>query len=879
VYSIKAGTEPLDRVSSFGAMTAGTFYYNSTNSELFVWTSGSSNPQTDEEMIVTYRFFFGSASVSTTWDLEDLSTDVHYEGRITLSPGYKHKVAVEQNLVSIIGNGSLKLLNNDGALDEIYDTIIFDNHTIEIYSWHRDLSPSEALIIYRGKVVNKRFQFDNVAFEVKDLLFDLNQNIPQDVYTDDDTVAENVKGDFKRWVYGRVDGLRLQSIDQIGEGYNLTGTVSINNLSQAAIGVGTLFLSECSPGDQITIGTQEFNIESIQSNTELTLDNIPDYAAQGSTIRIVPEVPVTSKNREFFVAGHATARLTKTLTEVIQFNRVKLNNTTDLEAGDFLEFSTSERVEIKNVAPNNIVVLRQNLIAIPPVSSSVTREPVQAVFLNGKSVESSKYTITNQGPTNKKTTIELDSDVEFYMTRAKQLGLTFTFTNGSRVATTTSDLDLTEILKPRDWIRPSDLSYTTYYEIMSVGEGRVLTGTVSGNPNTTTLTGSSTLFTSQISPGDDIIVGGVSYNVASITNNLSLVLSSPPEIEFSGLGLRKQDEKAIELRVAFADPTHTGPTQGKLPEYIGDNTTVSANVLGKTESGTPTGAWIKTAAQVIRDLIREAGITDVNETSFTAGALENAQLISVAVPLSPGSQSTTYKTLLDLLTRSVTACLTLDNDLKLKYKAINVSIPDSPVTIDDFDVIDWNLETNNGKNTRHTIVRYRHTDVDRTTLEAGSKAKTHSSDFVEKYIGTNNTDEITAYLYKERDAEILTHRNTYLQSLGRSDMSITTDLRLEELEIGDTVILDFKRLYKRFGDPNTRQKAMMVVGKTLNGERTKLELSDLGNIFNRSSVITPNTAPNFTSASIIEKIKYGYITEANGIVNNDETTANTHLIS
>jgi len=86
-------------------------------------------------------------------------------------------------------------------------------------------------------------------------------------------------------------------------------------------------------------------------------------------------------------------------------------------------------------------------------------------------------------------------------------------------------------------------------------------------------------------------------------------------------------------------------------------------------------------------------------------------------------------------------------------------------------------------------------------------------------------------------------------------------------------------LYLRLGGDTSRKKIAIVVGKTVDGEKVSLELSDLGNTFSTSSVITPNTTNQFSSATEDEKLKYGFITDNQGIVNNDETTANIHLIS
>lgn len=919
VIRVHNGLTELTEVASKGAMTTDTWFYDHLTNKLYIDVAGD---PASEEIIATFRLFYSSSPVDATHDLTGTGKDVHYNGRITLAPPYKHKIGVQQNLVSIIGNGSIKLINTDGALDEIYDTLIFDNQQVFIYSWSRDLPISDHKIIYRGRVVNKRFQTDFVTFQVKDQLVDLEQNVPQTAYDDTDTVTDSVKGTYKRWVYGRVDGLKLQSIDQIGEGYTITGTLTAssptreltefnsipaassfpasgageyftiynaddstkfiywfnvdsgntqpsagdgtyvpvdvgasdtadvvkNKLSDALddnftivsssaelavenfdtgettnatdfntgilitvakqgvsgkriIGTGTSFLSDVSPGDKLIVGSQEFTIDRVDDDTNLYINQEASaFFQQPGTL--VPEVPTTSKNREFFVADHASAKLTKTLTQILQFNRVVLSDSDGIEAGDFLEFATGERVEVENVL-NGTVTLVQNLIQLPAISSSVTRQPVQQVFIEKDLAFSDDYTIFNAANTR----IVFETDAEFNLATTDQLGFSATFTNGTRSITTADTIDLREILKPRDWIRPSDLSYTTFYEILAV------------------------------------------------------------------------DEQEITIRTNFTDPTITDEAEGKKPNYIGDDTIISANVLGRTEDGTAAGTWITTAAQAMRDLIKEAGITNVNETSFTDGELANQHLISMALPFEPAGGQVTYKQVIDRLARSTNSVMTLDNDLQLKYKVLNAEWPDDPLEINDFDVIKWDIETISGKNIRNSLVNYRFQDIERFTQESGNKTVYFSSDYVEKYVGTNNTDEVDIYLYNQDEAEIVAHRNTYLQTLGRSDISIETDLRLENVEIGDVIVLDFARMYKRFGDETTRKKAAIVIGKTLNGERTKLELTDFGNIFNRSSIITPNSAPDWTAASIDEKLKYGYITDEQGIVNDEEDTMGTHLIS
>ena len=198
--------------------------------------------------------------------------------------------------------------------------------------------------------------------------------------------------------------------------------------------------------------------------------------------------------------------------------------------------------------------------------------------------------------------------------------------------------------------------------------------------------------------------------------------------------------------------------------------------------------------------------------------------------------------------------------------------------IRDFDVIDWKIKTTNGKTFKRVFSRYRFTDVELSTQENGNKALDFASQFVERYIGTNKVDDLDLYLYKERDALIATHRWSYYNRLSYATLTLQTDLRLEDIEIGEVVIVDFRQLYRRLGD-DVAKKVMLVIGKKLTGERTELILSDLGNTFNTSSYITPNDAPDWVDATSDEKLIYGYITDNQGIVNDEEDTAGTHLIS
>lgn len=796
------GTTELTEGTGSGTLTSNQWFYNHETGYLYI--NIGSNPA-NSEIITDFVFFYGNRPTTASYDLTNSGHHVQYEGRIKSSPGYSHKIGVEQGLTSIVGSGDLVLENNDGDLDEIFDLYFFDERPVTIYSWNVNLDFSDARIIFRGRITNKGYTSDEVRFKVKDSIFDLNQVLPQEAYTDADGVNSSIRGKYKRWVYGRVDGLKCQSIDQIADGYTLAGTVSGNAAELILSGSGTNFLAACSPNDKITIGTQEFTITAVNSNTQLTVSSAVVYSFTGLPAILVPEIPVVTKNREFLIAGHACTILSKTVTKVLQFNRVELSDTIGLEAGDFIEFATSERIEIKTVAPGNIVVLRQNMIVLPAISSVVTRQPVQTVYIGSSRVNSDDYSVTNVSGS---LSVTLDSDAEFNIAQAVTIGFTGTFTNGSSTVTTTDDIDLREVLSTRDWIRPTNLSYTTFYEILSVSE------------------------------------------------------------------------QSLTLRTAFSDPTHTGTVLGKRPDYVGDDTIVSVNVLGKTSTGLADNNWIRTGADVVRDVLRELEVPSdfINSASFVEGSNLSTHTISIALPLSPTGGQVRAKDVVDKVSESIKSSLTLDNDLKLKFKVMLPRIQTGITEISDFDVIEWKVSGTSNDIINRIVVRYRHKDIDRFTQSSGSNSISFESSFVNKYIGTQKSDEIDVYLYDQTAAQILAERSVYYRSLGRSDFDITTDLRLEDVEIGDQLILNFARLYKRHGDSSSRKKVVMVIGKKHTGEKTQLNCTDISNLYNRSAFITANTAPDYATSDEDEKLKHGFITDSQGIIDNDDNTSNINLI-
>ena len=99
--TLKQGSTPITQVFSIGSLTANTWFYETDTSTLYTNLNGT-DPNT-VEMIGAYRLFYADGPATLSWDLTDTGDHVYYDGRILKSPQFKHKVGVDQKLVSVIG--------------------------------------------------------------------------------------------------------------------------------------------------------------------------------------------------------------------------------------------------------------------------------------------------------------------------------------------------------------------------------------------------------------------------------------------------------------------------------------------------------------------------------------------------------------------------------------------------------------------------------------------------------------------------------------------------------------------------------------------------------------------------------------------------------
>lgn len=538
VQSIEDSGVALTSVSSVGSVTAGKYFNDYENGYLYLRTSDSANPN-GKFIALTQRFYFSNAPLSLPYDLST-GADVEWLPMIKDTSEFGVELDTGQQLgVAIEGKGQVKFHNDFTFWKDKYDKLTFENQRVFIYSYSRGLPANQAKLLFRGRVTAKTYSNTEVSFTLNDILNEL-RSVPELDNIEDlagEFVADSYKLYKQRTIYGFVAGMRPTNIDQeLEDGRVLTGTASCTQGSATVTGSGTQFLTDYNAGDEMRLVGAEFKgIESVDSDTQITLSEEADISLSAVAHYVKGERPKRYLNREFILAGHALREPSTTVSSSTSAKNFDVVDATDFEAGDSILVG-SEVVTIDRVVGTNIVTTT-NLVLPPAAATVVKRLTVTDVRLGDKTLTYSRdYTYDASGGT-----LSLDPLSEFNVAVAKTVtGTSVTFTNGSRDVSGIATIFDAQ-LKPGDWIKLDN--QTEYFEILQVVSATALklksnatyTGTSGGNYKSPDYysEGESVLVCNVIGKTDDGTTGGTFLKTASqivedlcTTAGLSSVLNS-----------------------------------------------------------------------------------------------------------------------------------------------------------------------------------------------------------------------------------------------------------------------------------------------------------------------------------------------------------------
>ena len=472
VISVTEDGTNLTEASS-ASVTTGEWYYDNLTGELYINCADDLDPKT-HTIKLTYRLFFSNRSIDLPYDLAS-GFEVHYDGRVLSNSPIRKELDEEQIGVVLETATTIKLENTDGYFDDLYDVLIFENKDIKIYSWSEIIPLSENQKLFDGQIQNKTFSETSIGFSCKDFTYKLREPVSHENFdVSDGTIPEQYLYTPKRRLFGQLKQLQCVPIDSTLSGFPLTGTMTVVESSKTIVtGVGTSFLSEASPKDELiyTRNNIEYRgaIATVDSDTQITMDDDYPISFENSSAVINPKVPYRKKNRRWHIAGHKLRAPSATIDATEQANRFSVDDASEFFAGDLVTVN-DEAAVIRRVSGNNIV-LRTNLQAgEPSVSELLEKNPVSKVYANGReAIIYRDYEIENN--TNDAVLVFGD-DFEFNIAPINSLTTSLTFTNGSRTINVSSGDPRGEI-SVRDWIQSGNISHQTWYEVLRVTENQV----------------------------------------------------------------------------------------------------------------------------------------------------------------------------------------------------------------------------------------------------------------------------------------------------------------------------------------------------------------------------------------------------------------------
>ncbi len=458
-------------VGSVGALVASSYYLDRTNHVLYVHATGSANPNS-RIIVVTVKFFYANVPVVLPHDLDE-GFDVFFEPLVASTSEFGVEIdTIAQSSEAIEGSGSLTLCNDLEFWPANFDKLSFENQRCSLYSYNRNLEPSDAALIFKGRVERKTYAKDKITFQLKDQLAELRAPVSlETIGSLELRSGDDLANAKQRMILGRVFGNVPTNVDQVLDGYPLTGTISISFGTTSVTGLGTAFLSELSPNDEIVLDGETYAIASISSNTalELSQEYEGDTALSGASVTFVPEEPKRFINRVFKVAGHAL-REPVTLTEGgSNIQTLYVNDTTDIYPGDDLyvgELGFGEVVKADIVSGTNYIRLATSLATVPPVGTSVRRPAIQNVRIDDVAlVYYRDYTFDASTAV-----LTLNETAEANAGPVFQMNSSVTFTNTSRAVTGTG---FQGVIKPGNMI--GLVENAVFFEVLSVDSDTAIT--------------------------------------------------------------------------------------------------------------------------------------------------------------------------------------------------------------------------------------------------------------------------------------------------------------------------------------------------------------------------------------------------------------------
>ena len=963
---------------------AGTFTFTPSTNSLSITFDGDLAAQ---EVIVTYRLFLADFDVIATNDLTLTGTDVKYQGLVKRVPGFSTALNFASSNKTVIGTGSLALDNSTGYFNELLELYRFENKVFSAYSWSPSIPINEHKIIYRGTTAQATIQNDTLNFRVKDSIFSLNNQLPLTQFNSTE-VIERDRSRFKKSVFGKVNGMRVQSVSQNGDGYPLTGTIGSEAGATLVEGVGTNFLEELVPRDKIIVGGITLTIRKVINNFALTVTAAIDGTITAASAVVQPSRQWYNRNRLYSVANHALKQFQTTITRFIDLRRIGVTSSDGFEAGDTVtilgEAYIIDRLskvynDTSNTTTTDVIVLARTLSSnnMPVLNDTITTREISNVEVIEVPIIDANVAISNTFNTESFITLSDDAEqvaavegvfggditavsgTDYFISGSPTIqvltGTNTTSTNFLGTHIRLSEEDNTTAEGKFIWFGPQEdirEFTTTAAALVNFDQGDIYLDTTtedyigiksagvnatdsinlgsqeptrvqleSGQTNNVLITSNKLMialnvlrsiwlfdfvianttnftwkfFTNQ---GISVVANTISGGTANaFGSTLSLTSGSTPATEISLsesvvprdlIKTQSQSDffQVVQSELTFVQVSTTIPldlTEAGLfknPIYATDTGLVTLSAFGQTRDGTVGGIFVKTPADACRKILDDNGLTSfIAADTFTDGSANEDFDIGIYAPFKIGDKPPTVLSMINKITLTGLASIGLNDNFQLKYQLLNGF---KPTTLDDIRVIRNNEITNRADEDLEPSPLFRYTirniDANYDFGEADPNDKLIRLEDVKigRLTDLATTQEVDLYTTDlSRATNIADRFLNYSQRFNRV-ISFRGSLSLADVNIGDIVLLDILELR------NLRDNNIPFIGMVTDfyrdGKTVGMSVEDFGGLFKRAAGLSASTVGTFATSTEREKLLGTFLTDANGIIDNDETTLDLNIL-
>jgi hypothetical protein len=827
VVDVREDDTSLTERDSLGGITgSGEWFFDAAAKFVYVRTTGDADP-TLVFISAKYRMFFANTPVNESHDFTNTGKTVCYQPLIENISSFGSQLEHDNQIgISLDGSGNISFQNNDGFFEPIFDTLFWENKEVRIVSWNRDLDIEDHRILYEGIIQTKQYSTTKITFTMRDFVTQLRDELalPR-LSTADGTFPRELIGKPKRRIYGRRQGHKCFGTD--------------NQLVEVPFPDGT---------------TEE--VEGVELTGTFTIDQDGSGVAGTGTLLLTEASP---GDKVFFVDIYG---------EKQEF-RIK-------SIGSDLAFTLPEKSTVGYVGPlflttefkwrdkNRTWVIAGHKIREPEPTITAVTELVRITVDSTDDIFPDDFlTFTVDGTEHVRqvrritgSTIVLRQGLPGFPSvgsTVKKGGITNVFLEGEQLNQQSdyvidqTGADAILILDP-------------LAEFNRAIEQEVSNTNVTFTNLSRLVTGNDTNFTEEMQSRDWIrpATHGTWYEILQVVSGNTLLLRT----EFTG------------ATFAFTDVLR------KNVDVAGNDANVVCDLWGITADGTTSGTLLRTASDVVKDLLTVSGLgPKLNDQSFIDADGRNQFLMSLAYPLVPGDDSPTLREAIDVVNQTAFGALTKNQQFEIQYNVLSVYKDVNNLRIlDDDDIVNFKVSSKSQEIVRNTTVNFRHKDFSSLTGESSFSTQSISSALVKNLIDNDRSNTFDIYLYDAEEVKIILQRYAFFNEISQGIVTLNAKLAPADLVIGDIVLFKLDRLYQRFGSGGSKLRAGVISGFKKNGETTQLEIDDLSGWFFTVGTITPNDAQTYSLSSELEQVLNGYMTADDELIDDLDHTYRINLI-